>query len=113
MNQVESPVIECRKNRVYFILTQKKVKFTIDLLIFNKLTRKETSYKLLGIYLEVHARIVHGKISSVIGLMLKIKDLLLLSALKSIYYSLVYPHIFYDIIFSSASSAVELQKLFI
>ena len=59
-----------------------------------------------------HARYVHGKVSRMVGIICKIKKFLSLPVLKTIYYSLIYPHFMYSIIFWADVNKNKLQQLF-
>ena len=86
--------------------------------IFSKPIGIATETKFLGIFIDcklnwkVHAAYVHSKVSRMVGVLYKVMKILTLPALKTVYYSLVYPHLQYGIIFWGAVNAVDFNKIF-
>ena len=86
--------------------------------IVNKPICIATETKFLGIFIDcklnwkVHAAYVYSKVSRMVGVFYKVKKLLTLPALKTLYHSLVYPHLQYGIIFWGAVNVVDFNKIF-
>lgn len=86
--------------------------------IFDEPIVRLTETKFLGLIIDhqvnwkSHAAYVHSKVSRMIGVLYKIRKMLTKSALKTIYYSLIYPHYRYGIIFWGSVNRCDFSKLF-
>ena len=88
------------------------------LTIFNKPICSASETKFLGLFIDnklnwkSHAAYVHTKISRMMGILFKIKNILTSAALKTLYQSLIYPHLQYGIIFWGAVNKSNFEKIF-
>ena len=89
------------------------------LTIFDQTIIQKSYTKFLGLFIDdkltwkPHAtKYVLSKISRIVGILGKLNSLLTSSSMKTIYYSLVYPHILYGVIFWKAVSKAEFNKIF-
>ena len=90
------------------------------LTIFDQTIIQKSYTKFLGLFIDdkltwkPHAtKYVLSKISRIVGILGKLNSLLTSSSMKTIYYSLVYPHILYGVIFWKAVSKAEFNKIFV
>ena len=105
---------------VYLLLSGKKPVETIpNIFLFDQPIQRLSQTKFLGVLIDdkltwkPHINFVLGKISRMVGILSKVKNNLTFSSLKSIYYSLVYCHLQYGIVFWGAASQQEVNKIFI
>ena len=90
-----------------------------SLSMFNRRIEQKSVTKFLGVFIDdklswkPHAQFVLGKLSRMAGILHQTKDCLTKTALKTIYYSLVYPNIQYGIIFWGATCKTLLDKIFV
>ena len=105
---------------VYLLFAGKREFPCIPILnIFGKPIQRRVETKFLGVLIDhklswkAHANFVHGKVSRIMGVMSKVKSLLNQHSLKTIYHSLVYPHIHFGIVFWGCAGQHELNRIFI
>ena len=104
---------------VYLLFSgRKKIAGIPSLYLFNEPIQRNTVTKFLGMMIDdklnwkEHINYLYGKISRMVGIIYRTRDFLTLGALKTIYYSLVYPHLLYGIIFWSGASKFNFNKIF-
>ena len=107
-------------DKTHFILfkpKKKKISDTIDIRIDNKLISEVSQCKFLGVIIdnklswEHHVLYIKKKISKVIGILYKSRDVLCHSQLLSLYKTLLEPYIFYCNIIWSGSCTYVLSPL--
>lgn len=86
--------------------------------MFDSVIQKKNQTKLLGLTIDdklswkLHAENIHSKISKVIGLLSRVLDCFTLSALATLYYSFIYPHLLYGIIFWGDVAKYDYESIF-
>ena len=105
---------------VYLLFSGRKPISTIPpLILMGQTVLRKPQAKFLGLTIDEnlswksHITYVKGRISRMVGILYKIKSLLTSNALKTIYYSLVYPYLQYGIVFWGGACKTHLDKLFV
>ena len=104
---------------VYLLFSGRKTLNNIPpLYLSNQLIQRKNSTKFLGLIIDDklswkdHTSILQGKLSRLSGVFYKIKNYLPSSALKTLYYALVHPHLSYGLVFWSSVNKAQFNKLF-
>ena len=105
---------------VYLLFSGRKkvLKETPTLKLFSKKIERKPETKFLGLLIDdkltwkPHAHYVSGKIYRVVGILSKLLNCFNLDALRTIYFSLIYPHLQYGIIFWGSVCQSEFLKIF-
>ena len=105
---------------VYLLFSGRKPISSIPpLILMGQTILRQPHTKFLGLTIDenlswiLHINYVKGRISRMIGILYKIRSLLTSNALKTIYYSLVYPYLQYGIVFWGGACNTHLNKLFV
>ncbi len=91
----------------------------IQLHIMNQTISRTRTFKLLGVYLDdkftwnEHIRLCHSKLSSALYIINKVRGVVPISSLKSIYFALAYPHLIYGITLWGSASDAQKKHLFV
>ena len=108
-----------KKNFVVFHPYNKPLMKKITLKIYKKVISEKDHVKYLGITIDstlswkIHIDNVSTKISKTIGLLYKIRYFVDVKIIKTLYYSLVYPHLIYGIEVWGSADETHLNKLLI
>ena len=109
-----------KSNFVVFHPPQKKVCYSINLLINDNIIRHENSIKYLGIIIDANLNwkehVLHElckKISRGIGILSKLRHFVSKSILIQIYYSLIYPYLTYGVIIWGNTYWCNIKPLYI
>ena len=104
---------------VYLLFSgRRKIDFCPPVNLFGKQIERVFQTKFLGVVIDdkiswkPHVQSLCKKMSRMIGILHKLGDFLTLPAKKTIYYSLIYPHLQYAIIFWNGVCRVDFDKLF-
>ena len=104
---------------VYLLFSGRKhVRNIPSLYLFNEPIQRNSVTKFLGLMIDDklswkdHVNYVYGKSSRMVGIIYRTRGFLTLEALKTIYYSLVYPHLLYGIIFWGSVNQNNFDKIF-
>ena len=104
---------------VYMLFSGRKPLGTVpELYILDQNVARVSQTKFLGIFVDEklnwksHINHVIGKVSRMVGILAKTSHFLTPAAMLTVYYSLIYPHLLYGIIFWGAASAQDIVKLF-
>jgi hypothetical protein len=106
-----------KSNYMLFTKCRHSTADTYSLKIANEEIARTSCFKLLGIHLDEklqwskHINTCHTKLISALYIITKMKDLLPLNTLKTLYYTLVYPHLNYGIILWGSAYQVHMNKL--
>jgi hypothetical protein len=93
-----------KSNFVIFHPPQKKVNYSISLLINNNILRQENSIKYLGIIMDSnlnwkeHVHELCKKISRGIGILSKLRHFVTKKILTQVYYSIIYPYLTFGVL---------------
>ena len=105
---------------VYLIFSgRKKITNVNRIYMLDKIICRKNETKFLGLIIDdklswkSHTNQVHSKISKLIGLLYRASDHFTLTALKTLYYSFIYPHFIYGIVFWGSVAKREFNSLFI
>ena len=109
---IESNCLSLNVNKTVYILFHGKMPIdeTLSLYIQDKKISRNSETKFLGLIIDQHlswkshAMSVHAKVSRMLGVVSKLRDFHTPTAIMSIYYSLIFQHINYGIIFLGAVS---------
>jgi hypothetical protein len=91
--------------------------FKLDRISFSNVNSSDKHYKLLGLYLDehlsfdYHVTTVCNKIAKANFIISKVKNLLPLNSLKTLYYALVHPHLLYCLPLYACTSQKNLTRL--
>jgi hypothetical protein len=91
--------------------------FKLERISLSNVNPADRCYKLLGIYLDEHLSFDHhittvcNKISKSNFIISKVKNVLPLSSLKTLYYALVHPHLLYCLPIYACTSQKNLNRL--
>ena len=84
----------------------------------SNLSRPHPAFKILGVWLDenlnfdYHVSVVTKKISKALYFLKKVKNILSIKALKSLYYALIHPHFLYCLLIYSCTHPKNLNKLY-
>ena len=90
-----------------------------QLKIFNQVITRKTDAKFLGIHIDdnlnwkIHAQYVSAKVARMIGILYKLRSNLTMQALRTLYLSMVHPHLRYGLIFWGAAPKVNLNPIIV
>jgi hypothetical protein len=108
-----------KSNFVIFRPPQKKISYSINLKINNKIIEEKTSIKYLGVIIDGHLNWkdhVHElskKISRIVGILLKLRHFFPIKILVQLYYSIIYPFLSYDVLIWGNTYISNIQPLVI
>ena len=95
----------------------KKTPRALNLVLDDNILLIVNSTKFLGVYIDdklkwnVHINYVSGRISRGLGMISRVRRLLSFETLKILYYSLLYPYLYYCCIVWGGASIASLKKL--
>ena len=104
---------------VYLLFSGKKsVSNNNQIYMFDSAISRKTETKFLGLLIDdklswkSHTNHIHCKISKLIGLLFRVSDCFTLTALKTLYYSFIYPHFLYGIVFWGGVAKRNFENIF-
>ena len=119
-NWIVANSLSLNVNKTVYILFsgRKPVENVPSLILFNSDILRKKDTRFLGLIIDeklswkAHALFIKGKISRMLGIVYKLNNCLTSSAIKTIYYSLIYPHLQYGIIFWGAVCKSNFVQIF-
>ena len=99
------------------LFTNTNLPNTGDIILNGSAIKTENSCKFLGVFIDkkmkfdVHIQYISKKISKNIGILFRIRDLVPHQVLKSLYYSYIYPYLYYCIVVWGGTFDVHLNPL--
>jgi len=105
---------------VYLLFAGKKsVSNSNEIYMFNNAIRRKNETKFIGLLIDdklswkSHTNHTHSKVSKLIGLLFRVSDCFTKTALKTIYYSFIYPHLLYGVIFWGRVAKRNFESIYI
>lgn len=108
-----------KSNFVIFHPPQKKIPFKLKLYLSNNLLNQVTNIKYLGVFFDEnlnwkhHVSYIGSKIKRGIGMISKLRHLVPINILVSLYYSLIYPYLVYGVVAWGNTYETTVNPLFI
>ena len=104
---------------VYLLFAGKKsVSNSNEIYMFNNAISRKNETKFLGLLIDdklswkSHTNYIHSKVSKLIGLLFRVSDCFTKTALKTLYYSFIYPHLLYGVIFWGSVAKRNFESIF-